>query len=151
MARRCPMKKLATYLDEYLELRRKLGFRRLAGGLLHRFVLFAQEKRASFITTKLAVQWATQPGRLPTLAVGQPPRDSAPLCPLRERHRSTHRDSAARAVAASLSSKTSLPLQRPRSSTFDLDRSTASFAQGSSRLQTCDVVRVIGRDGNAGG
>lgn len=56
------MKRLAIHLDEYLELRHKLGFRlRLAGGLLRRFVLFAYEKRASFITTKLAVQWATQP------------------------------------------------------------------------------------------
>ena len=56
------MKRLAFRLDEYLELRHKLGFRlRLAGGLLRRFVRFAQAKRASFITTKLAVQWATQP------------------------------------------------------------------------------------------
>jgi integrase len=56
------MKGLSTYLDEYLELRHKLGFRlRLAGGLLRRFVRFAQEKKATFITTKLAVQWATQP------------------------------------------------------------------------------------------
>jgi integrase len=56
------MKRLSTYLDEYLALRHKLGFRlRLAGGLLRRFVLFAQAQRASFITTKLALQWATQP------------------------------------------------------------------------------------------
>jgi integrase len=56
------MKTLAIHLEEYLELRRKLGFRlREAGGLLRRFVLFAQAKRASFITTNLAVQWATQP------------------------------------------------------------------------------------------
>lgn len=56
------MKNLAAHLEEYLELRRKLGFRlRLAGGLLRRFVLFAREKRASFITTKLALQWATRP------------------------------------------------------------------------------------------
>ena len=56
------MKRLSTYLDEYLELRHKLGFRlRLAGGLLRRFVRFAQRQRASFITRKLAVEWATQP------------------------------------------------------------------------------------------
>jgi integrase len=34
---------------------------RLAGALLLRFVLFARKKRASFITTELALQWATQP------------------------------------------------------------------------------------------
>ena len=56
------MKRLSTYLDEYLELRHKLGFRlRLAGGLLRRFVRFAQREGASFITRKLAVEWATQP------------------------------------------------------------------------------------------
>jgi integrase/recombinase XerD len=56
------MKRLRTHLEEYLELRHKLGFRLYAAsGLLRRFVLFAQAKRASFITRKLALQWATQP------------------------------------------------------------------------------------------
>jgi len=56
------MKSLATHLDGYLELRRKLGFTlRLAGGLLHRFVAFAEKKRARFITAKLAREWASQP------------------------------------------------------------------------------------------
>ena len=56
------MKSLAIQLEAYLELRRKLGFKlRLAGGLLHRFVLFAQKKKAPVITTKLALAWATQP------------------------------------------------------------------------------------------
>ena len=56
------MKTLASHLDGYLELRRKLGFKlRLAGGLLHRFVAFAQKKRSRFITAKLALEWAKQP------------------------------------------------------------------------------------------
>jgi len=56
------MSELRTALDEYLALRRVLGFKlRLAGGLLHRFVQFAQKEGASFITTELAVRWATQP------------------------------------------------------------------------------------------
>jgi integrase len=56
------MTALASYLEGYLELRRKLGFKlRLAGGLLHRFVAFAQKKRARFITGKLALEWASQP------------------------------------------------------------------------------------------
>jgi integrase len=55
------MKSLAAHLDAYLELRHTLGFKLLtAGGLLRRFVLFAHAKNASFITTKLAVDWATQ-------------------------------------------------------------------------------------------
>jgi integrase len=56
------LKTLSTHLEEYLEPRHTLGFKlRLAGGLLHRFVLFAREKKASFITTELALEWATQP------------------------------------------------------------------------------------------
>lgn len=56
------MKTLSTHLEEYLKLRHKLGFKLfLAGGLLHRFVRFAQEKQAAFITSKLALEWATQP------------------------------------------------------------------------------------------
>lgn len=56
------MKALKTHLDDYLKLRRQLGFKlREAGGLLRRFVQFAQAENASFITTKLALRWATQP------------------------------------------------------------------------------------------
>ena len=56
------MTSLASHLDSYLELRRKLGFKlRLAGGLLHRFVAFAEKKRSRFITAKLACEWASQP------------------------------------------------------------------------------------------
>src|SRR6266571_4320514 len=62
VARRCSMKSLAMQLEAYLELRHKLGFElRLVGGLLRRFVLFAQKKKTSVITTKLALEWATQP------------------------------------------------------------------------------------------
>jgi len=56
------MKSLATHLDAYLELRHQLGFKlRQAEGLLRRFVSFAREKRAPVLTTKLALEWATQP------------------------------------------------------------------------------------------
>jgi len=56
------MTKLKKALEEYLSVRRTLGFRlRLAGGLLHRFVEFAEKEKTCFITTKLALEWATQP------------------------------------------------------------------------------------------
>ena len=46
------MTKLKKALEEYLAVRRALGFRlRLAGRLLDRFVEFAERKQASFITT----------------------------------------------------------------------------------------------------
>jgi integrase/recombinase XerD len=56
------MTKLKKALEEYLAVRRALGFKlHLSGRLLHRFVEFAEKERASFITTKLALEWATQP------------------------------------------------------------------------------------------
>jgi len=56
------MSKLCIALDEYLKMRRALGHKlRLAGGLLPRFVEFANRIGADFITTDLALRWAMQP------------------------------------------------------------------------------------------
>lgn len=56
------MNDLRTALQEYLNIRRKLGFKLYqAGNLLHNFVLFAEKEGASFITTELALRWSTQP------------------------------------------------------------------------------------------
>ncbi len=56
------MSKLQTALDEYLAVHRALGFKlRLPGRLLQRFVDFADRQRAAYITTDLALAWATQP------------------------------------------------------------------------------------------
>jgi len=51
------MTKLKKALEEYLAVRRALGFKlHLAGRLLHRFVEFAEKEKAFFITTKLALE-----------------------------------------------------------------------------------------------
>lgn len=56
------MNDLRTAVEEYLAVRRKLGFKLYQpGNLLHNFVLFAEQEGASFITTELALRWATQP------------------------------------------------------------------------------------------
>ena len=56
------MKPLSRHLEEYLALRRRLGFElRDAGYELHKFLRFARQAKASFLTTKLALEWATQP------------------------------------------------------------------------------------------
>ena len=56
------MSPLRAALDDYLALRRSLGFGlRLAGRLLERFVEFADSQSAEFITCELALQWATAP------------------------------------------------------------------------------------------
>lgn len=61
------MNDLQTTLDEYLGLRRSLGFKlRDEGTVLPQFLSFLREKGAPVITTQLALRWATQPeGVLP--------------------------------------------------------------------------------------
>ncbi len=56
------MSELRKALEEYLCIRRALGFElRQAGATLHQFVSFLQEQDASFVTTELALRWAKQP------------------------------------------------------------------------------------------
>jgi len=56
------MNDLQPSLDEYLSVRRTLGFKlRDEGTVLPQFLRFLEEKGASYITTDLALQWATQP------------------------------------------------------------------------------------------
>jgi len=62
------MNNLQAALGEYLNIRRALGFKlRDEGTVLPQFLLFLDKKDASFITTDLALRWATQPENvLPT-------------------------------------------------------------------------------------
>jgi|SRR5882757_241582 len=58
------MSQLRTELEEYLAVRRALGYKLLLPGrLLQRFVKFAERAGATYITTELALKWATQPVR----------------------------------------------------------------------------------------
>jgi hypothetical protein len=71
------MKPLARHLDNYLNLRRQLGYKlRGIDNLLRHFVRFAEQERAPFITTKLALAWATYATHLPlkqkALSAAQP-------------------------------------------------------------------------------
>ena len=56
------MSTLAQALNEYLTIRRVLGFGlREVAGCLRNFVAFLQAEGASHITTELALRWATRP------------------------------------------------------------------------------------------
>lgn len=62
LAGRHVMSTLRTSLSEYLGVRRALGVKlREPGRMLQRFVDFAEHAGATYITTELALQWATQP------------------------------------------------------------------------------------------
>jgi integrase/recombinase XerD len=60
------MNTLRESLQEYLELRRSLGFKMHdAGVVLPRFVSFMEERQAVYITTHLALEWAQFPSVQP--------------------------------------------------------------------------------------
>lgn len=56
------MSKWSRQMNEYLDLRHRLGFKMFTvAGLLRNFVHFAEQRHAQFVTIKLALQWATEP------------------------------------------------------------------------------------------
>ena len=56
------MSSLGIALDEYLAIRRALGYElNLPARLLQRFVEFVERANAEYITTELALEWATRP------------------------------------------------------------------------------------------
>ena len=79
------MNTLREALQEYLSLRRGLGFKlRGAGKGLHDFVTFMEQRRADYVTHELALAWAQQPSNV------QPTHWAQRLCFVRgfARHRS---------------------------------------------------------------
>lgn len=61
LARRCGMNDLRHALDSYLALRRALGFKlERAEHELRKFVGYAQSQPSAFLTTSMALAWATQ-------------------------------------------------------------------------------------------
>jgi integrase len=58
------VKRLEQALNDYLRVRRSLGYRlREPEGLLRNFVAFLQVEGAPYITRELALRWATQPAK----------------------------------------------------------------------------------------
>ena len=58
------MSELQEALDQYLSLRRSLGFQlRKVEAPLRSFIAFAEEKGASYITPDLMLRWAQQPSK----------------------------------------------------------------------------------------
>ena len=58
------MSPLRVALDQYLSLRRSLGFiLRVPEVILRKFVAFAENEGVAFITIDLILNWAKQPSR----------------------------------------------------------------------------------------
>ena len=80
------MSPLQAALDEYLAVRRALGYKlRLSGRLLHRFVDFAERQGATYITSELAAGMGNAAWLSAARSVGEPPGDGAPLCAVLQR------------------------------------------------------------------
>src|SRR5579885_2882259 len=61
MAGRCPMNTLREAVEDYLAMRRNLGFKlRDYGSCLLDFVTFLEQRGATHISTKFALEWAQQ-------------------------------------------------------------------------------------------
>jgi len=59
------MSELGQALRDYIAVRRSLGFQlRLPAGCLRNFVAFLEAEGASYITTELALRWATLPAKV---------------------------------------------------------------------------------------
>ena len=81
VAGRCVMSQLQVALDEYLAVRRALGYKlRLSGRLLQRFVDFADRQGATYITSELAVGMGNAAWFSAARSMGEPAWDGAPLC-----------------------------------------------------------------------
>lgn len=56
------MSELRQSVDDYLQVRRSLGYKlTIHGGVLPQFVEFLEQRDALVITTSLALEFATQP------------------------------------------------------------------------------------------
>ena len=94
------MNTLRQAVQEYLSLRRSLGFKlREAGKGLLDFVTFMEQHRASYITQRVGARLGSTTYECSTRILGTTTELRARICALSQRHRSTHADSAAGLVA----------------------------------------------------
>ena len=85
------MSELRQALDDYIALRRSLGFDlRLPARLLRNFVSFVEANEATYITTALAVRWAKQPDDAQPATWAVAPGNGTPLRQLAQCDRSSH-------------------------------------------------------------
>ena len=113
------MNKLRTVLDEYLAVRRALGHKlREPAQLLQQFVDFAEQAGASYITTELALKWATQPAHAQRTWWAARLGDGPPLRAVLQLPRSTNPSAPAGPASLSLPSSAAVHLSRRGDQSF---------------------------------
>ncbi len=107
------MNTLREAVQEYLNLRRSLGFKLREDGLrLLDFVAFMERRKASYITHELALAWA-QKLHGGTFRAGATTGFRARFCTSSQRHRSTDGDSTRWRFAVPVQACPALHVFRP--------------------------------------
>ena len=133
--------RLREALEEYLKVRRALGFILAEPPrMLHKFVAYTEQEGASFITTELSVR-VGHAANLPAGTMGQVPLHGTEVCPLRERPRREDRDPSLRPSSLSLSPRAALPVHQRRDSPSDQGGREAPVTTG---IEGSDLRDLIG-------
>ena len=102
---------LQTLREHYLAVRRSLGAKlSMTDWLLRQFIAFLAQREAMFITTALALDWATEPEGV-QMAWRAPPVGSPSVRSLRPLGRSAPRSPASTALALSAPTPPALHIQ----------------------------------------
>ena len=105
------MKPLRPAIDDYIRLRRSLGFKlRGMADDLRNFAAFLEQKAAPYVTTELAMEWAIQPADHQPSDLGATTRLCPRICPPLARYRSAHGDSPGRPTPVPAATCSSLPI-----------------------------------------
>ena len=111
------MSALGEAVDEYLALRRSLGYKLEAHGrLLPQFAEFFEQRQATVITTALALEWATQPAERQRRVVASTASDRGRVRSLPAGLRPAPRGPAGRPAASEVPPRDPLSVFRERRS-----------------------------------
>jgi integrase/recombinase XerD len=146
------MSGLRRSLEQYLTIRRALGFKLAGEGrLLANFVSFADQAGVHTLTTELALAWATFAGAGESGLVGEKAPCRARIRPLPADARPGHRDPARRAAARSQLSGDAVSVLRCRDRRLDGGRPAAYAAAAVGHLRDADRAARGDRTADRGG
>ena len=141
----CLMSALRTALEEYLLIRRRLGFAMPQDGrLLEGFVGFLEQAGVERITTELALGWARLPVDAHPFTWHQRLDDRAGFCPPSGHTRPSERGAVGRSVAGA--SSADRPLHLLLGGDRGVDGGRAATRAAIARSPSRDVDRAVGRD-----
>ena len=139
------MKPLRQAIDDYITLRRSLGFklRDMADGL-RKFAAFLEQKAAPYVTTELAMEWAMQPYSSSAQRLGATTRFCPRIRPPLACYGPAHGDSPARFTPVSATTRPPLSVFGTGDSKAIGSSSEAFSPPGIAALDVPLPVRAVG-------